>query len=338
MSDKDTSSQQSKDNPVHFESLDEALNGKDNWHRDLVNRLAFASINEQRRTRRWNVFFKCLLALYLGAILLLYWPAEWPSMEKSSEKHSALVEMKGVISDESEANADSVIAGLQGAFEDENTEGVILRLNSPGGSPVQSGYIYNEIKRLREEHPDTPIYAVVTDICASGCYYIAAATDDIYADKSSIVGSIGVRMDSFGFVESMEKLGVERRLYTAGESKGFLDPFLPSKESDVEHAKQLLNSIYEQFKSAVKEGRGDRLQDNPQLFSGLVWTGEEGLEMGLVDGFGSSSYVAREIIGEEEIVEFTQEPDLLERLTERLGLSMARGLSHVVAGGVGAIR
>ena len=338
MSDKDTFSQQSKDNPVHFESLDEALSGKDNWHRDLVNRLAFASINEQRRTRRWNVFFKCLLALYLGAILLLYWPAEWPSMEKSSEKHSALVEMKGVISDESEANADSVIAGLQGAFEDENTKGVILRLNSPGGSPVQSGYIYNEIKRLREEHPDTPIYAVVTDVCASGCYYIAAATDDIYADKSSIVGSIGVRMDSFGFVDSMEKLGVERRLYTAGESKGFLDPFLPSKESDVEHAKQLLNSIYEQFKSAVKEGRGDRLQDNPKLFSGLVWTGEEGLELGLVDGFGSSSYVAREIIGEEEIVEFTQQPDLLERLTERLGLSMARGLSHVVAGGVGTIR
>jgi len=338
MSDKDTFSQQSKDNPVHFESLDEALSGKDNWHRDLVNRLAFASINEQRRTRRWNVFFKCLLALYLGAILLLYWPAEWPSMEKSSEKHSALVEMKGVISDESEANADSVIAGLQGAFEDENTEGVILRLNSPGGSPVQSGYIYNEIKRLREEHPDTPIYAVVTDVCASGCYYIAAATDDIYADKSSIVGSIGVRMDSFGFVESMKKIGIERRLYTAGESKGFLDPFLPPKESDVEHAKQLLNSIYEQFKSAVKEGRGDRLQDDPKLFSGLVWTGEEGLEMGLVDGFGSSSYVAREIIGEEEVVEFTQEPDLLERLTERLGLSMARGLSHVVADGVGAIR
>jgi protease-4 len=338
MSVNETTGKQSKQRSPAFESLDEALSGKDNWHRDLVNRLAFASINEQRRTRRWNVFFKCLLAVYLGAILLLYWPAEWPALDKAAEKHTALVEMRGVISDEAEANADSVIEGLQDAFEDAKTAGVILRLNSPGGSPVQSGYIYNEIKRLREKYTDTPLYAVVTDICASGCYYVAAAADDIYVDSASIIGSIGVRMDSFGFVDTMEKLGVERRLYTAGENKGFLDPFLPSKLSDVEHINKLLGDIHEQFKTAVREGRGERLQDEAQVYNGLVWTGDEGIELGLVDAIGSSSYVAREIIEAEEIVDFTAEPDLLERLSDRIGVAMARSLGDVINSGAGSIR
>ena len=338
MSANETTGKQSKQRSPGFESLDEALSGKDNWHRDLVNRLAFASINEQRRTRRWNVFFKCLLALYLGAILLLYWPAEWPALDKAVEKHTALVEMRGVISDEAEANADSVIEGLQDAFEDTKTAGVILRLNSPGGSPVQSGYIYNEIKRLREKHPDTPLYAVVTDICASGCYYVAAAAADIYVDSASIIGSIGVRMDSFGFVDTMEKLGVERRLYTAGENKGFLDPFLPSKLSDVEHINKLLGDIHEQFKMAVREGRGERLQDEAQVYNGLVWTGDEGIELGLVDAIGSSSYVAREIIEAAEIVDFTTKPDLLKRLSDRIGVAMARSLGDVINNGTGAIR
>jgi protease-4 len=338
MSANETTGKQSKPRSPGFESLDEALSGKDNWHRDLVNRLAFASINEQRRTRRWNVFFKCLLALYLGAILLLYWPADWPALDKAAEKHTALVELRGVISDEAEANADSVIEGLRDAFEDTKTAGVILRLNSPGGSPVQSGYIYNEIKRLREEHPDTPLYAVVTDICASGCYYVAAAAADIYVDSASIIGSIGVRMDSFGFVDTMEKLGVERRLYTAGENKGFLDPFLPSKLSDVEHINKLLGDIHEQFKTAVREGRGERLQDEAQVYNGLVWTGDEGIELGLVDAIGSSSYVAREIIEAEEIVDFTAEPDLLERLSDRIGVAMARSLGDVINSGAGSIR
>jgi protease-4 len=338
MSANETTGKQSKQRSPGFESLDEALSGKDNWHRDLVNRLAFASINEQRRTRRWNVFFKCLLALYLGAILLLYWPAEWPALDKAAEKHTALVELRGVISDETDANAEDVIEGLQDAFEDTKTAGVILRLNSPGGSPVQSGYIYNEIKRLREEHPDTPLYAVVTDICASGCYYVAAAAADIYVDSASIIGSIGVRMDSFGFVDTMEKLGVERRLYTAGENKGFLDPFLPSKLSDVEHINKLLGDIHEQFKTAVREGRGERLQDEAQVYNGLVWTGDEGIELGLVDAIGSSSYVAREIIEAEEIVDFTTEPDLLERLSDRIGVAMARSLGDVINSGAGSIR
>jgi protease-4 len=309
----------------------------DDWHRDLVNRLAFAAVNEQRRARRWSIFFKILLALYLLLILFLYLPTDWSDLSKVSEKHTALVNLKGVISDSTEASADKVITGLRNAFEDENTAGVILRANSPGGSPVQSAYIYDEIRRLRELYPDTPLYAVITDICASGCYYVASAADDIYVDKSSIVGSIGVRMDSFGFVETMEKLGIERRLYTAGKSKGFLDPFTPSKPSDVEHVKVLLESIHTQFINSVKTGRGDRLKEDSELFTGLVWTGEESLSMGLADEFGSSGYVAREVIGEEEIVEFTEKPDLLERLSERIGVAMAKGMSELLMTGAGTV-
>ena len=248
------------------------------------------------------------------------------------------MELSGLISDTAEAGADSVIGGLRDAFKDKKTAGVILRANSPGGSPVQSAYIYDEILRLRELHPDTKLYAVVTDICASGCYYVVSAADEIYANKSSIVGSIGVRMDSFGFVDSMEKLGVERRLYTAGESKGFLDPFTPSKESDVVHVNKLLGDIHDKFKTDVMAGRGDRLKDQPQLFSGLVWAGEESVDMGLVDHFGSAGYVAREVIGEEEIVDFTQEPDLLERITDRIGVAMARAMSELVLEGAGTVK
>ncbi len=315
------------------QSAAKGVSNQDDWHRDVVNRLAFAALNEQRRARRWSVFFKGLLALYLLALLFLYMPAdwEWGSLGSASGKHTALVELDGAISDSSEASADTVIGGLRDAFEDKKTAGVILRANSPGGSPVQSAYIHNEIKRLRELHPDTPIYAVVTDVCASGCYYVISAADEIYVDNASIVGSIGVRMDSFGFVDSMEKLGVERRLYTAGESKGFLDPFLPSKASDVEHVSRLLGEIHEQFISAVKSGRGDRLNETPEMFTGLVWTGEESVDMGMADAIGSSGYVAREIIGEEVVVDFTQEPDLLERITDRIGVAMAKGMSGIVA-------
>jgi protease-4 len=310
----------------------------ESWHRDLVNRLAFAAVDEQRRTRRWSVFFKCLLALYLLALLILYMPTDWSDLSRTSVKHTALVDLKGVISDSSEASADNIITGLRDAFEDENTAGVILRANSPGGSPVQSAYIYDEIKRLRELYPDTPLYAVVTDVCASGCYYVVSAADDIYVNNSSIVGSIGVRMDSFGFVDTLKMLGVERRLYTAGESKGFLDPFTPSKPADVAHVKLLLESIHEQFISAVKSGRGERLKDNQKLFTGLVWTGEESLPMGLADKVGSSGYVAREVIGEEEIVEFTEKQDLWEKLSDRIFVAMAKGMSELFASGASSVR
>ena len=310
----------------------------ENWNRDLVNRLAFAAVDEQRRARRWSVFFKCLLALYLLALLILYMPTDWSDLSRTSVKHTALVDLKGVISDSSEASADNIITGLRDAFEDENTAGVILRANSPGGSPVQSAYIYDEIKRLRELYPDTPFYAVVTDVCASGCYYVVSAADDIYVNNSSIVGSIGVRMDSFGFVDTIKMLGVERRLYTAGESKGFLDPFTPSKPADVAHVKLLLESIHEQFISAVKSGRGERLKDNQKLFTGLVWTGEESLPMGLADKVGSSGYVAREVIGEEEIVDFTEKQDLWEKLGDRIFVAMAKGMSELFASGASSLR
>ena len=319
-------------------SSDKGVSDQEYWHRNVVNRLAFAAVNEQRRTRRWNIFFKCLLALYLLALLFLYMPTDWSSLGSVSTKHTALVELSGPISDESEASADTVIAGLRDAFEDKNTAGVILRANSPGGSPVQSAYIYNEIKRLRELHEDIPVYAVVTDVCASGCYYVISAADDIYVDKSSIVGSIGVRMDSFGFVDTMEILGVERRLYTAGESKGFLDPFLPSKASDIEHVSKLLDDIHETFITAVKEGRGDRLKKSPDMFTGLVWTGEESVKMGMADAIGSSGYVAREIIGEEEVVDFTEKPDLLKRISDRIGVAMAKGMSEIFTARYGMMR
>jgi protease-4 len=339
MSDKDASEASSRRGPVPSEPLDEAMSTKGDWERDLVNRLAFASLNEQRRARRWSIFFRFLLALYLGALLLAYWPADWTGISTPGGKHTALVELKGVISDDTEASADNVIEGLKDAFEDKNTAGIILRINSPGGSPVQAGYIYNEIKRLRGKYPDTPLYAVVTDICASGGYYVASAADKIYADKASIVGSIGVRMDSFGFVGSLEKLGIERRLYTAGAHKGFLDPFLPAKPSDVDHVKKLLDDIHTQFIASVKEGRGKRLtNDDPDLFSGLFWTGDESVKLGLVDAIGSSGYVAREVIGEEKIVDFTKKPDLLERVTKRIGVAMANAMAQMMVSGPGDLR
>jgi protease-4 len=299
------------------------------WQRDIVTRLAFEALNEQRRARRWGIFFKSLLGAYLGLLLLLYWPSDWSKEGITGKKHTALVEMEGIIAAKARAGAENVIKGLRAAFKDDNTAGVILRINSPGGSPVQAGYINDEIRRLRKKYPDIPVYAVITDICASGGYYVAVAADKIYADKASIIGSIGVRMDSFGFVEAIDKLGIERRLMTAGKHKGFLDPFLPENGDDVARAQMLLDEIHEQFIAVVRDGRGDRLSDSPEIFSGLVWTGEEGISLGLVDELGSSDYVAREVIGEETIVDFTKKRDVLERLSEQLGAALADGLGLV---------
>ncbi|MES9845664.1 MAG: signal peptide peptidase SppA [Candidatus Sedimenticola sp. PURPLELP] len=307
------------------------------WERELVQKLVFASLNEQRRTRRWNIFFKFILFGYLIGLLLLWMPDEIPGFDsvKTSDKHTALVEVKGVIMDDSEASADSVISGLREAFEDDKTKGVILRINTPGGSAVQSGYINDEIMRLKEKHEDIPVYAVVTDMCASGGYYIAAAADKIYVDKASIVGSIGVLMNGFGFVDGMEMLGVERRLMTAGEHKGIMDPFSPVKEEEREHMQLLLDKIHQQFIDTVKAGRGDRLKDDEKLFSGLFWTGEESVELGLADGIGSSSYVARELIGAEDIVDFTPAEDLLDRLARRVGVGAASTFSNTL--GIGSV-
>ncbi len=302
------------------------------WQQDLVNRLAFASLNEQRRSRRWGILFKTLIFVYLFSLLFLYRPGVWQADGLSMKSHTALVELDGIIGADTLASADMIITGLRDAFEAKHVKGVILRINSPGGSPVQAGYIYDEIRRLRAQYTHIPVYAVVTDICASGGYYVAAAADEIYADKASIVGSIGVRMDSFGFVGAMEKLGIERRLLTAGEHKGFLDPFQEAREADVAHIQGLLNNIHTQFIDTVREGRGERLTDNPDIFSGLVWTGEQSVALGLVDGLASASHVARELIGAEDIVNYTPRPDLLQRFSERFGVAMARALTEVVAG------
>jgi protease-4 len=296
------------------------------WERDVLNRLAFSALNEQRRARRWNVFFKSLFFLYLF-VLLFYVPMDWGGKGIKGGKHTALVELDGVIAANTQASADNLVGGLRAAFKDKNTVAVILRINSPGGSPVQSGYVFDEIKRLRDEYPDTKLYAVITDICASGGYYVAAAADEIYADKASIVGSIGVLMDGFGFVDSLDKLGVERRLMTAGKHKGIMDPFSPLKKDEVRHVQSLLDGVHQQFIDKVREGRGDRLSDSPDLFTGLFWNGEGGVKLGLVDGLGSSSYVAREIVGVERIVDFTPRPNYLDRFADRIGVTMANVLA-----------
>ncbi len=305
------------------------------WERDLVNRLAFASLNEQRRARRWGIFFKLLTFGYLFLLLMMFLSREWGGLESPAGRHTALIEIQGVIDESSQASADNIIGSLRAAFENHNTAGVILRINSPGGSPVQAGYVYDEIRRLREQYPDIPLYAVISDIGASGGYYIAAAADRIYADKASIVGSIGVTMSPFGissfdFTEAMEKLGIKRRLITSGESKSLLDPFSPLKQNEVEHVKMLLDNIHAQFIAAVRQGRGERLRDDPEIFSGLIWTGEKGVELGLLDGLGSTSYVAREIIGAEDLVDYTSRPDMLSRFAERLGVALGRELASVL--------
>lgn len=294
-----------------------------NWERDILNRLAFASLNEQRRSRRWGIFFKILTFIYIGAVLF-YIPTDWRETTITGGAHTALIEVEGVIASDSEASADLIVTGLRAAFKDKNTKGIILRINSPGGSPVQAGYIYDEIKRLRKEHENTKVYAVIADICASGGYYIAAAADEIYADKASLVGSIGVLMNGFGFVGTMDKLGVERRLITAGEHKGMMDPFSPLKKADQQHMQNMIDGVHKQFIEVVKKGRGDRLKDNPDLFSGLVWNGDKSVELGLVDALGSSSYVAREIIGAEKIVDYTPRANFIDRFANQLGTSVAK--------------
>jgi len=309
-------------------SPSDSSNDNPKWQEDIVNRLAFAALNEQRRSRRWNIFFKTLFLAYLFLVFFALYLPEEGGKGITVGRHTAVVELSGMIADNTEANADNIVASLRAAFKDENTAGVILRINSPGGSPVQAGYVYDEIVRLREKYPDVKLYAVITDMAASGGYYIAAAADEIYADKASVVGSIGVLMNSFGFVGAMDKLGIERRLYTAGEHKGMLDPFSKENPADVAHLKKMLTNIHQQFIDAVKEGRGDRLADDPNIFSGLFWTGEESVALGLVDGLGSSSYVAREIIKQEKMVDFTIRPDYWQRFADRIGLAMARVLGN----------
>jgi len=303
---------------------------KEQWQMRLIEKVSLAAVEEQRRARRWGVFFKSLIAIYFFGVLWMAYEGGLDGDVVHTGPHTAVVELSGEIAEGGETNAALVIEGLQAAFKDKDTKGVILQINSPGGSPVQAGEINDEIKKLRTKYPNTPIVSVITDICASGGYYVAAATQSIYADKASLVGSIGVRMDGFGFTSLIEKVGVERRLLTAGEHKGFLDPFLPVVEVEQEHMRTVLASVHQQFIRVVKEGRGDRLKDNGQIFTGLIWNGEQSIKMGLIDGLGSSQSVATEIIGAERLKNFTPHPDIFERVSNRIGASVASNLGRVL--------
>ncbi len=303
------------------------------WERTLLQRFAFEALREQRLARRWGIFFKLLAFAYVLAFIAVSLPRTPGMMPFGTEKITALVDVQGVIAQDSDASADTIVTGLRAAFENESTAGVIIRINSPGGSPVQAGYINDEIYRLKTKYPGTKVYAVIQDICASGGYYIAAAADEIYADKASIVGSIGVRMDSFGFVDAIAKLGVERRLLTAGEHKGFLDPFLPQDKEEVAHVSGLLGEIHQQFMNTVLKGRRGRLKQSPELFSGLVWTGEKALKNGLVDSLGSAGFVAREIIKAEEIVDFTPQRGVFDQVSKRFGAQLSSSIRSLFTPG-----
>ena len=302
-----------------------------NWERKVLEKLALETVVEQRRRRRWGIFFKLLLFIYLG--ILLAYTVDWNgSAERLAEgsRHTALVQLTGVISAEGDASADHIDSALQAAFGDKGTAGVILRINSPGGSPVQAGIINDEIRRLRAKYPKIPLYVVVEDICASGGYYVAAAADKIFVDKASIVGSIGVLIDGFGFTGTMEKLGVERRLLTAGENKGFLDPFSPQNAAQKAHAQTMLDQIHQQFIDVVRKGRGKRLKETPDMFSGLMWTGAKSIQLGLADGYGSVDSVARDVIKAKDIRDYTQKANLAERLAKRIGAGAADTLASAL--------
>jgi protease-4 len=304
-----------------------------NWERETLEKLVFATIKEQRAARRWSIFFRLLfLALALFAIWT-YFDLGGTDVE-SLGRHTALIEIDGNIDTDGSGSADNVVPSLDKAFSDSGSAAVVLRINSPGGSPVQAGIIVDEINRLKKGYPNKPLYVVVDEICASGGYYIAAAADKIYVNKASIVGSVGVLMDGFGFVGTMEKLGVERRLLTAGENKGFLDPFSPQSEKQKAHAQEMLNEIHQQFISVVRTGRGKRLKETPDIFSGLYWTGAKAVEMGLADGFGTVDSVARDIVKAEDIVDYTAHEGLPERVLKKFGASVGGGAVQSMVHGV----
>ncbi|MBS0368610.1 MAG: S49 family peptidase [Proteobacteria bacterium] len=304
-------------------------NRSEHWERRVLEKLALEGLAEQKRRRRWGVFFKLTAVFYVG--LALWILGDFGAAEPlDGGRFTALVSVDGVIAAKGEASAERIVAALQSAFDDSGTQGVVLRINSPGGSPVQAGIINDEIGRLRALHPQVPVYAVVEDVCASGGYYVAVAADRIFVDKASIVGSIGVLMDGFGFAGLMDKLGVERRLLTAGENKGFLDPYSPQNPKQLEHAKSMLGDIHGQFIAAVRKGRGTRLQETPDMFSGLMWTGAKSVQLGLADGFGTVASVARDVIKAENVRDFTQKPGLAERFAERFGTDMAESLMNTL--------
>jgi protease-4 len=307
------------------------------WERGVIEKLATAALKEQRRARLWGIFWKLLTFAYLTVVIVM--AMDWKgAADVAGGKHTALVEVQGVIGPGTESSAERVMLALQSAFKDKNTQGVVLRINSPGGSPVQAQNIYDEMRRLRQKYPGIPLYVVVDDLCASGGYYVAVGADKIYVNKTSVVGSIGVRLDGFGVTGLMEKLGIERRLLTAGENKGFLDPFLPLDEKQKQYALALINDVHQQFIHVVREGRGKRLKETPDMFSGLIWTGQKSVELGLADGFGSLDYVAREVIKAEQVVDFTQKENIAEKFARRFGAGVASALVEIAMKSAPALR
>jgi len=317
--------QHQQDNPI------KADDGRESgWEREVIEKLAFAAITEQKNTRRWGIFFKFLMFAYLLALLgLAVYPKIKTDISSAGNAHTAVVNIVGAIAEDKDTNASDIIESLRNAVKDENTKGIILHANSPGGSPVQSSYIYEEIRKIKKEHPKLPVYAVVSDICASGCYYIASASDKIFVNPSSLIGSIGVLMDGFGFVDIMQKMGVERRLLTAGSHKAMLDPFSPPKEDETRYMQSLLDQVHQQFIKAVKEGRGNRLKETPDMFSGLVWTGEAGVKLGIADDFANEDFVAKELIGAEKLVDFTRQEQLIDKIAGKLGASFGQAIGSL---------
>ena len=294
----------------------------------LVAQLAKAYLDDRKRERRWRLFFR-FSWLLLGIAFVVMLLAQGAASTAPAGPHTALIEVRGEIALDAEASAENLLSALRNAFEDPGSRAVVLRINSPGGSPVQAGIINEEIRRLKALHRKK-VYAVVEEVCASGAYYIAVAADEIYVDKASIVGSIGVLMDSFGFTELMDRLGIERRLLTAGEHKGFLDPFSPQSEQERAYAQAMLDQIHQQFIAVVKQGREGRLKETPEMFSGLFWNGEQAVQLGLVDHFGTLDYVAREVVKAEEVIDYTPRENVAERLAKQLGASIGEGAVRAV--------
>jgi len=293
------------------------------WERAALEKLAFAALAEQKATRRWKTFVRLAWLLFFIVVAWVGLSKAAPTADKTTA-HTAVVEIKGEIAAGADASAEFVVAAMRSAFEDEGAQAVVLLINSPGGSPVQAGIINDEVRRLKALHKK-PVYAVVEETCASAAYYIAVSADQIFVDKASIVGSIGVLMDGFGFTGLMDKLGVERRLITAGENKGFLDPFSPQTEKQHAYAQAMLDQIHQQFIGVVKAGRGDRLKETPETFSGLFWSGQQAVEMGLADHLGNLDYVAREVVKAEELIDYTRRDNVAERLAKRFGAAIGEG-------------
>jgi protease-4 len=299
------------------------------WERQALEHLLLENLKEQRRSRRWRAIFRVLsLVIVIGIASQVF---DWNWGGKSAlGKHTALVDLQGEIAPDTQANADNVMSALRSAFESRESVGVILRINSPGGSPVQAGIIHDEIKRLRAQHPNKPLHVVVEEICASGGYYVAVAGDQIYVDKASLVGSIGVIMSGFGATGLMDKLGVERRLITAGKNKALLDPFTKQDPNQKSFVQNMLNEVHQQFITVVKEGRGDRLKETPDMFSGLVWNGSKSVELGLTDGLGTVDSVARDVFKAPDVVDYTTKENIAERFAKRFGAAMGGAAAKVL--------